>query len=127
MKQLMRVFSGITVLAALVVAPSVCAASKAFDGKVCALVTAAAQQAAGTSAQCIQSTKKSIQMPHTTVYVANWGSSAVAGGPAHFMSAQVGPPTARIVFRTRIMPITPRWVGPMPSSGIAPTQHATPA
>jgi hypothetical protein len=113
MKQLMRGFFGITALAALVVAPSVSAASKTFDGKVCALVTAAAQQTAGTTAQCVQTTKKSAQMPHATVYVANWGSSAVAGGPAHFMRAQVGPPTAGIAFRTRIMPIMPRWVGPI--------------
>jgi hypothetical protein len=115
MKQSRGVFLAIASVAALVAVPSSNARSGQFDGKVCALVTAAAQRAAGAPAPCVQSTVKSLQLTHPTVWVANWGTSSVPGGPDHFMTVQVGPPAVAIVFRkgSRLNPIRVKYVGPV--------------
>ena len=114
MKQSRGAFLAIAWVTAMVAVPPASARSGQFDGKVCALVTAAAQRAAGTTAPCVQSSMKSLQLKHPTVWVANWGTSSVPGGPEHFMTAQVGPPTAAIDFRKgRLNPIRVKYVGPV--------------
>jgi hypothetical protein len=114
MKHLRGAFLAVWVVA-MVAVPVSNARSGQFDGKVCALVTAAAQRAAGATAPCVQSTMKSLQPTHPTVWVANWGTSSVPGGPEHFMTAQVGPPAATIDFRrnVRLNPIRVNYVGPV--------------
>jgi hypothetical protein len=99
----------------MVAVPPSNARSEQFDGKVCALVTPAAQRAAGAPATCVQSSMKSQQPTHPTVWVGNWGTSSVPGGPEHFMTVQVGPPAAVIDFRKapRLNPIHVKYVGPV--------------
>lgn len=100
---------------AAVVVPSSGARPSQFDGKVCALVTATAQQAAGATAPCVETSFKTAQVKHPTVWVANWGKSTVPGGADHFMTAQVGPLTTATNFRksVKLMPIRVRYVGPV--------------
>lgn len=108
-------FLAVASIAVMVAVPSTDARSEQFDGKVCALVTAAAQRTADAPASCVQSTMKSLQPRHATVWVADWGTSNVPGGPDHFMTVQVGPPAVAIDFRKapNLKPILPKYVGPV--------------
>lgn len=115
MKQSRGAFLAAIWLVALVVVPSSNARSGQFDGKVCGLVTSAAQRVAGAPAPCVQSSMKSLQLTHPTIWVANWGKSNVPGGPEHFMTVQVGPPAVAIDFRKspKLNPIRLKYVGPV--------------
>ena len=87
-------------LVAAVFASLAHAASSAFDGNACALVTPAAARVAGVSAPCVQGTSG-------TTNLASWGTSATASD--HFMALQVGP--VKAVNPIRTSKVLPRGAG----------------
>ncbi len=96
----------VATLAAAVFASLAHAASSAFDGNACALVTPAAARAAGVSAPCVQATSG-------TTNLASWGTSASASD--HFLALQVGPVKAVNAIRTgKLLPRGPgKLLGPI--------------
>ncbi|MGZ4419408.1 MAG: hypothetical protein ACXVRV_14720 [Gaiellaceae bacterium] len=89
------------------------AATPAFTGDVCALVTPAAVQAAGIAAPCVQAKTGTAQSTLAKTYSASWGTSAT--GSDHFMSLQVGPIKSGNLLRpSRLLPRGPgKLLGPV--------------
>ncbi len=79
----------------------------AFSGKVCGLVTPAAERAAQVIAPCVQLKVRTGQTP---VYVAQWGTPTASD---HFMTVQVGRAGAAVTKPAPILPRQPHWLGPI--------------
>jgi hypothetical protein len=79
----------------------------AFSGKICGLVTPAAERAAQVTAPCVQLKVRTGPAP---VYVAQWGMPATSD---HFMTVQVGRAGAAVTKPAPILPRQPHWLGPI--------------
>jgi hypothetical protein len=79
----------------------------AFSGKVCGLVTPAAERAAQVTAPCVQLKVRTAQTP---VYGAQWGTPTSSD---HFMTLQVGRAGAVVTKPVPILPRQPHWLGPI--------------
>jgi hypothetical protein len=100
------------VLLALCVSASVFAAPGSgkvatFSGKVCGLVTRAAEREAQVTAPCVQLRVRTGQTP---LYVAQWGTPAVND---HFMTVEVGRAGVVVTKPVPILPRRPHWLGPI--------------